>query len=947
MHSDFVQRNKPFPSLDKGWQTVNVKPEEQARLLIDDQLRSAGWEIQDYKAFNLKAAAGVALREVPTAAGPCDYMLFWQGRAVGIVEAKPEGTPLLGVSEQNDKYAAGVQPPIRAVAAPLPFGYEANGHEVQFRDRRDPESRSRRVFAFHRPETLGAWAAEKDTLRQRLQHFPALPRTGLRDAQFEAITNLEHSLADNRPRALIQMTMGSGKSYTAVASAYRLLKYGKARRILFLVDRGNLGQQALSEFRNFNTPEDGRRFTELYNVQHLQTNRIDPNANVVITTIQRLYSILRGEETFDEGNEARSEYELAGSETTERLVTYQPRLPIETFDFMIADECHRSIYGTWRQVLEYFDAFLTGLTATPDARTIGFFNKNLVMEYGHERAVADGVNVDFDVYRIRTRVSEEGATVEAGEFLDYRDKRTGKVELRELADEFSYTAQQLDRSVVSVDQIRTIVREYRDRVLPRVFPDRQHTPKTLIFAKSDSHADDIVRIVREEFGKGNDFCKKITYGVTGVSTDTLISQFRNDFNPRVVVTVDMIATGTDVRPLEVLLFMRDVKSRSYFDQMKGRGTRVVSDDELQKVSNDAKHKTFFLLVDAVGVTESDKSEARPLERKRSVSLEKLLHGVGLGDTSEEALSSLAGRLSRLDRTLTQVQRVELEEKAGKSMRTLIGDLIRALSPEAAQQRAAEQATPGQPVTPEDVERAAEEVREEACAPFSGPDLRETIVRIARQNEVVIDTLTLDEVLPGEHTQRRDPAELARQVAEGRVKTFKAFIEAHKDDIDALSILYSQPYARRQVSYRQVKELSRALERQDPQLTPDKLYQDFATLDSEKVRGQTARRQLADLVALVRYATQQAEVLEPFGQTVAQRFDAWLATQQAAGRTFNEQQLHWLRLIRDRIGTDLAAQESSLNETPFDSLGGLLQARRVFGEQELRRLLNELNEALAA
>lgn len=924
-----------------------MKPEEQARVLIDEQLQAAGWVIQDYRSANLHAADGVAVREVPTTEGPCDYMLFWKRRAVGIVEAKPEGTPLLGVSEQNDKYAAGVQPSIRTLGDPLPFGYEANGHEVQFRDRRDPDSRSRRVFHFHRPETLGAWAEEADTLRARLQHLPPLPRTGLRDAQFEAITHLEQSLADGRPRALVQMTMGSGKSYTAVANAYRLLKFGRARRVLFLVDRGNLGRQALGEFKNFNTPDDGRRFTELYNVQHLQTNRIDPNAHVVITTIQRLYSILCGEETFDEGNEARSEFEL-GTEAAERLVTYQPRLPVETFDFIIADECHRSIYGTWRQVLEYFDAFLTGLTATPDARTIGFFNRNLVMEYGHERAVADGVNVDFDVYRIRTRVSEEGATVAAGEFLDYRDKRTGKTELRELVDDFTYTGQQLDRSVVNPDQIRTVIREYKNRVLPLVFPSRTHTPKTLIFAKNDAHADEIVRIVREEFGKGNDFCKKITYGVTGVSTDTLISQFRNDFNPRVVVTVDMIATGTDVRSLEVLLFMRDVKSRSYFDQMKGRGTRVVSPDELKKVSSDASHKAFFLLVDAVGVTESDKSEARPLERQRSVGLEKLLHGIGMGDTREDALTSLAGRLARLDRTLTPPQRVDLEAQAGQSIRSLIAGLLRSVTPEAAQERAAKvAASQGRDATPADLERASEDLRDEAAAPFADPALRDLITRTARQNEVAVDTLTLDEVVGGTHTERRDPAELARQVAEGRVQTFREFIEAHKDDIDALSILYAQPYANRRVTYRQVKDLSKALEREDPTLNPEKLYEAFATLEGDRVRGQDARRQLADLVGLVRYAVGQATVLEPYGQTVEGRFEAWLAAQQAAGRTFDEQQLRWLRLIRDRISTDLAAQEGSLNETPFNEYGGLLQARRLFGEQELRQLLNELNEALAA
>ncbi|AZI43434.1 restriction endonuclease subunit R [Deinococcus psychrotolerans] len=924
-----------------------MKPEEQARLLIDAQLRAAGWAVQDYKAANLFAAGGVALREVPTAAGPCDYMLFWKGKAIGIVEAKPKGTSLTGVSEQTDKYSTGLPEHIKKYAEPLPFAYEANGHEVRFRDRRDPESRSRGVFAFHQPDTLGGWFKQANTLRERLRHFLPLSHKGLRDAQFEAITHLEESFGADRPRALIQMTMGSGKSVTAVASSYRLLKDAGAKRVLFLVDRDNLGKQALGEFTNFTTPDDGRKFTELYKVQHLKSNLIDDNSQVVITTIQRLYSMLRGEAEYEEGNEERSAYELESDQNTERLVSYNSAIPIETFDFMIADECHRSIYGTWRQVLEYFDAFLVGLTATPDARTIGFFNKNLVMEYGHERAVADGVNVPFDVYRLRTRIGEQGATVAAGEFLDYKDRYTGKKELRQLGDNFDYAPAQLDRSVVAVDQIRTVIREYKNTVLPLVFPKREFVPKTLIFAKTDAHADDIVEMVRLEFGKGNDFCKKITYGVTGVSTDTLIKQFRNDFNPRVVVTVDMIATGTDIKALEVLLFMRDVKSRSYFDQMKGRGTRVIDKGELQKVSSDAPHKDFFLLIDAVGVTESDKSEARPLEQQRSVSLEKLLQAVGFGGADAATLSSLAGRLARINSSLTPTQRSEIEAQAGQPISQLIGQLLNAASPDAVQARAAQNVTAGQSVTEADLQDAADELRYEASKPFGKPELRDLIVATARKNEVVIDIVTMDEVLPGQHVLREDDATRQHRLAEGRIGTFKAFIEAHKDDIDALSIIYSQPYRQRHLTFRQIKELSKALEKQDAHLTPETLYADYALLDAGKVSGQAARRALADLVALVRYAAGQADMLEPFGQTVTARFERWLSVQAAAGRAFSDEQLRWLHLIRDQIAVDLTIEETALYEMPFDSLGGLKQARAVFGEDALRKLLDELNLELAA
>ncbi|MCP2013217.1 type I restriction enzyme R subunit [Deinococcus sp. HSC-46F16] len=925
-------------------------PEQQARQVIDAQLQAAGWVVQDYKSANLFAADGVAVREVPTAAGPCDYMLFWKRQAVGIIEAKPKGTSLVGVSEQTEKYTVGLPAFIKVAGTPLPFGYEANSVQVQFRDFRDPDSRSRPVFHFHKPETLGAWLKEAQTLRERLRHLPPLARTGLRDAQFEAITHLERSFALGHPRALIQMTMGSGKSFTAVASTYRLLKHAGARRVLFLVDRGNLGKQALGEFSNFDTPDDGRKFTELHVVQHLTINRIDPDAQVVITTIQRLYSILRGETEFDEENEERSEFEL-GSEAAQeaaRTVTYNPRVPIETFDFIITDECHRSIYGTWRQVLEYFDAFLTGLTATPSAQTIGFFNKNLVMEYGHERAVVDRVNVNFDVYRIRTEITEQGGKVSAGHFLDYRDKETGKVRWEELADDFEYAANQLDRSVVAVDQIRTVIRHYRDAVLPQVFPTRQYVPKTLIFAKSDAHADDILKIVREEFGKGNDFAKKITYGVTGERTDDLIKKFRVEHNPRVVVTVDMIATGTDVKPLEVLIFMRDVKSRSYFDQMKGRGTRVVSRDELKAVSEDAEEKTFFLLVDAVGVTESDKSEAKPLEKKRGVSFEKLLHAVGMGDQSDDALTSLAGRLARLNQTLTGEQRSDLEAEAGQPLGTLIGTLLRATRPEQAQQRAAEvAAAEDRAVTPQDVEDAAEALRDEAVRPFGNPKFRDQLVRVQRLNEVAIDTVSQDRVISGEHVEREDEDALALRVAEGRVRTFRQFIEERKDEIDALSILYAQPYAQRHVTFRQIKELSKALQGQDPHLTPENLYAAYQRLEAGRVRNAGPGRTLTDLVALVRFATEKTEVLEPFASTVDSRFQTWLQGQEAQGRTFTAEQRQWLDLIRAQVGKSLEVQERDLKDTPFNEFGGLYRAKQVFGEQELRKLLEELTEVLAA
>ena len=377
-------------------------------------LRESGWTIQNYNDLNLSTSLGVAAREFPLGKDHADYLLFLNRNAVGVVEAKPEGTTLSGVAEQTQSYLNNIPDNLPHVSKPLPWAYETTGIETFFRDMRDPYARSRRVYSFHRPETLVDWLSQDNSLRSRLVNMNKecpLIKEGLRDCQIEAITNLDDSFAVSRPRSLIQMATGSGKTFTAVSFVYRLIKYAGAKRILFLVDRITLGAQAHTAFQQYITPDDGRKFTELYNVQHLTTNTIDPVNKVVITTIQRLYSMLKGDEELDEEYEELSLFDKPPRETQKPLeVSYNPKIPIETFDFIITDECHRSIYNLWRQALEYFDSFIVGLTATPSKQTLGFFNKNLVMEYSHERAVADRVNVGYEVYRIRTKVTEEGST---------------------------------------------------------------------------------------------------------------------------------------------------------------------------------------------------------------------------------------------------------------------------------------------------------------------------------------------------------------------------------------------------------------------------------------------------------------------------------------------------------------------------------------------------------
>ena len=525
--------------------------EARARVEIDRQLVACGWLVQDRKDMNLYAAQGVAVREfiMATGHGRADYLLFIDQKAVGAIEAKPSGSPLTGVEPQSAKYAAGLPSNLTAPCRPLPFLYESTGDETMFTDGFDPAPRSRGVMAFHRPESLARqlrlWVDDPDagSLRARLQRLTPMKEApgatnhdGLRTIQLRAINAIEGSMLHDRPRALAQMATGSGKTFMAANLAYRLVLTAGAERVLFLVDRGNLGRQTLKEFQQFSTPGDGRKFTDLYNVQLLTSNRIDPAARVVITTVQRLYSMMRGEDELAEDVDELSASEIEPDRPVD--VVYNPQIPIEGFDVVIVDECHRSIYGVWRQVIEYFDAFLVGLTATPAKQTFGFFNHNMVIEYGHAQAVAEGVNVDFDVYRIRTRISEQGSVVDAGLVTKFRDRETRKTRLEKLDEDVVYDARQLDRDVVAIDQIRTVIQTFRDNLFKPldedgIFPGRTEVPKTLIFAKDDSHADDIVRICREEFGRGNDFAVKITYRTTGEKPENLLNQFRNSFNPRI------------------------------------------------------------------------------------------------------------------------------------------------------------------------------------------------------------------------------------------------------------------------------------------------------------------------------------------------------------------------------------------------------------------------------
>ena len=931
-----------------------MTPEALARIYIDQLLQAAGWQVHDLKQANIHATTGVAIREFPLnpGHGEADYLLYVNGKACGVIEAKKEGVTLKGVEVQSERYAQGLPAALPAWRRPLPFLFESTGAETQFTNGLDPHPRSRRLFAFFRPELLVQWLSSAEpaspnlvavgnfpadeespqaytpigTFLARMQHLPELvtqwgqggANYQLWPAQIKAVQNLEKSLAANKPKALIQMATGSGKTFTAISFIYRLIKFAGARRVLFLVDRGNLGRQTKKEFDQYASPYNSFKFGEEFIVQHLQGQQVDTSARVVICTIQRMFSLLKGKELPPEADEESTEGLESLFKDPEPL-RYNPAFPIELFDIVVTDEAHRSIYNLWRQVLEYFDAYLVGLTATPNKQTFGFFNQNLVMEYGHTQAVADGVNVNYDVYRIQTEVTEKGAKVEKGFWLETVDKATRRKSAWQLDEDFEYDPAELDRSVQTPDQIRKVITTLRDRLHTDIFPGRTEVPKTLVFAKDDNHAEKIVEILREEFGKGNEFAQKITYRTTGTKPEDLISAFRNSYFPRVAVTVDMIATGTDIKPVEIVMFMRSVKSRSFFEQMKGRGVRVCNSADLQAVTPDAKVKDHFVIVDAVGVCERDKTDSRPMDTKRTVPFDKLLQAVSLGNVEDEVLSSVAARLARLDKDLSPADHAKVLEISGKSLRDMASGIVQALN-----------------VDDDTSPFEAEAKKVEAAKPFANPALRSLILQLRQKADMVVDVVTQDTLLHAGFSQEMSDR------AKGLVQSFEAFIAQHKDEITALQILYNRP-SRAPLSYKDIKALADALHAPPHLIDESQLWQAYAALNKTKVKGTSQRRLLTDLVSLVRFAMQQDNELVPYPERVQSNYKAWLAQQH---QTFTPEQLHWLEMIRDHIAANLGIEPDDFEYAPFNSEGGLGKVHQLFGA-ELTQVIEAMNRELVA
>ncbi len=843
-----------------------MTPEEKARVKIDQWFNDAGWKVVNRDEYEPTITA-VAIREGLLKGNlEADYFLFINGKAVGVLEAKREEVDISSdmVSEQAITYAKSVPDCYQAWQRPLPFLYKSNGKEIEFFDYRYRETATwETINRIHTPKELAKMLGIDDPFAG----LPTLNKKGLRDCQYEAVTELEKSFRSGQNRALMVLATGAGKTYTACLTAYRMLSYTPMRRVLFLVDRNNLGRQAENEFGTFRLTETGDAFNSIYAVNRLKSAKVPSDSNVVICTIQRLFSLLKGEEITDTDDDdedtADGEVELPEN----------PNLPRDFFDLIIIDECHRSIYGNWRKVLEYFDtARLIGLTATPIPDTMAFFNNNRVVNYTLEQSIIDGVNVDNRIYRIKTKVTEEGGAILKGQRTRVETRYTGDVKTVSTKETKQYTKEELNRSIINPAQIKLILTTYRDAVYAEMFcdpqrePNFEYLPKTLIFALNENHATNIVNIAREVFGEVcphadmERYVQKITYSAG--DSNELIRQFRNDKDFRIAITCTLVATGTDVKPLEVVMFMRDVASAPLYTQMKGRGVRTIGDEQLRNVTPNALSKDCFFLVDAVGVTEHDHVIPGQYEGPGTgtITLKELLERIAHGNLPDNYLRRLAATLSRLYNKADQAQREEFVRLAHDDMQEIAQRIYHALDPEQQSQ-----------LPPFADINAPNNERKGLVSPIANhADVRKYILILAAG---FVNTL-----MPGEDTLISKGFSV--EEAQSTTEAFEQYCRDHSDDIEALRILYNNEGT--PITYQMLKDLELKLTMTSIRFAPRVLWNMYAIVYGDKVRRTTKKDEaeaLTNIIQLVRFAYHQTERLESAYPTARSMFNLWYGRKQ--------------------------------------------------------------------
>lgn len=882
-----------------------MTPEEKARIKIDQWFADAGWKVINRDDYEPTCTA-VAIREGLLKGNlEADYFLFINGKAVGVLEAKREETDAFAskVCEQAALYAKSVPNIYQTYQNPLPFIFTSNGKELYFCDFREKDSNFKQIMSIPTPRELVKELGIEDTFAG----LPTLKKKGLRDCQYEAVTELEKSFRTGQKRALMVLATGAGKTYTACLAAYRMLSYTPMRRVLFLVDRNNLGKQAENEFGTFRLTENGDAFNTIFTVNRLRSSSIPSDSNVVISTIQRLFSFLKGEDIEDSDDDDDNE------PTEEVTLPPNPNLPHDYFDMIIIDECHRSIYGNWRKVLEYFDtARLVGLTATPIPETMAFFNNNRIVNYTLEKSILDGVNVDCRIYRIKTQVTENGGAILEGERLKEETRYTGEVKTVSSKEVKTYTNKELNRSIINPAQIKLILSTYRDVVYTELFndpqrePNMEYLPKTLIFALNEAHATNIVQIAKEVFVRDDDrFVQKITYSAG--DSNELIRQFRNDKDFRIAVTCTLVATGTDVKPLEVVIFMRDVESEPLYIQMKGRGVRTIGDEQLRNVTPNAFSKDCFYLVDAVGVTEHEKTTPTAVDEPttKTITLKELLERISHGYIPDEYLKRLAATLARIYNKADNSQREEFARLAHEDMKVLSARIYDALE---------------KGILPPFVDTNEPNLeRKGLVSPLANhADARKYLLILAAG---FVNTL-----MPGEDTLISKGFSV--EEAKSTTEAFETFCKEHADEIEALRIIYNNEGEA--ITYSMLKDLENKLKLANNHFTSKQLWNSYAIVNPKTVRRSTTKEEsdaLTNIIQLVRFAFHQIERLDSVVTTAKQYFNLWLGQTQ---REITDKQREVISRIVDYIASNGACTVRDIRE---DDATHAAQLIRAFGNMQ--------------
>lgn len=871
-------------------------------------LKKAGWSIVPREEYSPGISAAAIEEGILKGNLEADYLLFLEGKAIGVLEAKKESVSLDDiVANQAENYTHQLLPMYQYWEKPLPLIYLSNGKELLFKNARIPGSTYQKLDAMHTPKEMVKLAG----INSFFAGLPTLDPKGLRDCQYEAITNLEASFRNSQRKALIVLATGAGKTFTACLAAYRFLAYTPARRVLFLVDRNNLGKQAEGAFGDFKLTENGEPFSTIYTTERLRSGKISDKTNLVICTIQRLFSVITGQELQDD-DDGESSFESDTQPDVE--LNGKLLLPPDFFDLIIVDECHRSIYGRWRKVLEYFkEARIIGLTATPGDETMVFFNNNRVVNYTLEKSIVDEINVDCRVYRIRTSATENGGEIHKGEKYREITTYTGEKRMTRAVEATPYQANDLDRAVINPEQIKLVLESYKNAVYSELYPSRDpniaYIPKTLIFAKSDAHADNIIKIIREQVFPGQcpEFAQKITYSAG--DSNALIKNFRNDKKFRIAVTVTLVATGTDVKPLEVLIFMRDVNSESLYVQMKGRGVRTITDDALRNVTPNADSKDIFYLVDAIGVTEHVKNSQAPEPIDGvNISLEKLLEQITHGYLPDDNLRLLAARLARINSKSTEEQRAEFTDLAGMEMKEIASNIYEAFE------------NGSLAAVPFESSNQPNELRKALVQPLA---LHEK----ARKFLLILNAGFVKILQPGRDTLISTGFSVEN--AQETITKFEEYVQTHRDEEEALRIIAEN--TGEPITYAMLEDLKKKFLAANNQFSIDNLWHSYKVVNQDTVvlfKDAAEKEALTNLIQLVRFSLKMIPELRSLVPLAAQRFELWCGQNQRDA--LSETQRYIAREITNYVVSNGYGSRAAFAER---NKSLLIQAKKAFGSME--------------